>query len=61
MQKVEIPDKTIIFSVTFFGSGCCYLNKGDCNLHQAKDDSFDEQVSKTIAETIMTTATKFIL
>ena len=27
-------------------SGYCYLNKGECNLNQSKDDSFVEQVAK---------------
>ena len=27
-------------------SGYCYLNKGECNLSQSKDDSFVEQVAK---------------
>ena len=27
-------------------SGHCYLNKGECNLNQSKDDSFVEQVAK---------------
>ena len=28
------------------GSGHCYLNKGECNLNQSKDDSFVERVAK---------------
>ena len=27
-------------------SGYCYLNKGECNLNQSKDDSFVERVVK---------------
>ena len=27
-------------------SGYCYLNKGECNLNQSKDDSFVERVAK---------------
>ena len=27
-------------------SGYCYLNKGECNLNQSKDDSFVERVTK---------------
>ena len=27
-------------------SGYCYLNKGDCNLNQSKDDPFVERVAK---------------
>ena len=27
-------------------SGDCYLNKGECNLNQSKDDSFVERVAK---------------
>ena len=27
-------------------SGSCYLNKGECNLNQSKDDSFVELVAK---------------
>ena len=27
-------------------SGYCYLNKGECNLNQSKDDAFVERVAK---------------
>ena len=27
-------------------SGHCYLNKGECNLNQSKDDTFVERVAK---------------
>ena len=27
-------------------SGYCYLNKGECNLNQSKDDSFVKRVAK---------------
>ena len=28
-------------------SGCCDLNKGECDLNQSKDDSFFKRVSKS--------------
>ena len=31
-------------------SGYCYLNKGECNLNQSKDDSFVERVAKNNRE-----------
>ena len=31
---------------TAWRSGYCYLNKGECNLNQSKDDSFVERVAK---------------
>ena len=31
---------------TTWRSGCCYLNKGECNLNQSKDGSFVERVAK---------------
>ena len=40
-------------------SGYCYLNKGECNLNQSKDDSFVERVAKNNTKT-MATATKFM-
>ena len=35
-----------IFIATTWRSGSCYLNKGECNLNQSKDDSFVEWVAK---------------
>ena len=32
--------------VLFWRSGCCYLNKGECNLNQSNHDSFVERVEK---------------
>ena len=52
-----------MFAVTWsnrpWRSSDCYLNKGEFNLNQSKDDSFVELVAKTIAET-MAIATKFM-
>ena len=35
-----------VFSVGTWQSGYCYLSKEECNLNQAKDDSFVERVTK---------------
>ena len=32
--------------ISSWRSGYCYLNKGECNLNQSKDDSFVERVAK---------------
>ena len=36
----------IIPHLVTWRSGYCYLNKGECNLNQSKDDSFVERMAK---------------
>ena len=49
-------DKTIHYlqSITTSWSGYCYLNKGECNLNQSKDDFFAERVAKNISHKVTT-------
>ena len=48
-----------VFGCLTWRSGYCYLDKGEYNSNQSKDDSFVEWVATKIAET-MATATKFM-
>ena len=42
-----LPLRTLqLTPVSIWRSGCCYLNKGECNLNQSTDDSFVKRLAK---------------
>ena len=45
-EKDSRSKKLLMFTFVDFLVGYCYLNKGECNLNQSKDDSFVKQVAK---------------
>ena len=44
--KCDTYHKEFVALFHTWRSDCCYLNKGECNLNQSKDDSFVERVAK---------------